>query len=157
MLMKEEVSNKIADEFLWYLVPFGSMDIMHLIKKAYYLNISASELSDILYQEAEDRGISLFDNDGTTDINALLNDYILSMARDNISDVLDIDLYDYNVFFFANYLDDPLQYPSELVEDINQAIKEHDVTRENFDMYALYVLDKMEIGFKDSEETMEDK
>ena len=149
MLTKEEIINKIADEFLWYLVPFGSMDIMHLIKKAYYLDISASELSDILYQEAEDRGISLFDNDGTTDINALLNDYILSMARDNISDVLDIDLYDYNIYFFANYLDDPLQYPSELVEDIKQAIKEHEVTREDFDVYAQYVLDEMEIELED--------
>lgn len=149
MLMKEEIINKIADEFLWYLVPFGSMDIMHLIKKAYYLDISASELSDILYQEAEDRGISLFDNDGTTDINALLNDYILSMARDNINEVLDIDLYDYNVYFFANYLDDPLQYPSELVEDIKQAIKEHEVTKEDFDVYAQYVLDEMEIELED--------
>ena len=149
MLMKEEIINKIADEFLWYLIPFGSMDIMHLIKKAYYLDISASELSDILYQEAEDRGISLFDNDGTTDINALLNDYILSMARNNISDVLDIDLYDYNIYFFANYLDDPLQYPSELVEDIKQAIKEHEVTREDFDVYAQYVLDEMEIELED--------
>ena len=149
MLTKEEIINKIADEFLWYLVPFGSMDIMHVIKKAYYLDISASELSDILYQEAEDRGISLFDNDGTTDINALLNDYILSMARDDISEVLDIDLYDYNIYFFANYLDDPLQYPSELVEDIKQAIKEHEVTREDFDVYAQYVLDEMEIELED--------
>ena len=149
MLTKEEIINKIADEFLWYLVPFGSMDIMHVIKKAYYLDLSASELADILYQEAEDRGINLFDNDETTDINALLNDYILSMARDNISDVLDIDLYDYNVYFFANYLDDPLQYPSELVEDIKQAIKEHEVTREDFDVYAQYVLDEMEIKLED--------
>ena len=149
MLMKEEIINKIADEFLWYLVPFGSMDIMHVIKKAYYLDISASELADILYQEAEDRGISLFDNNETTDINALLNDYILSMARDDISEVLDIDLYDYNIYFFANYLDDPLQYPSELVEDIKQAIKEHEVTREDFDVYAQYVLDEMEIELED--------
>ena len=149
MLTKEEIINKIADEFLWYLVPFGSMDIMHVIKKAYYLDLSASELADILYQEAEDRGINLFDNDGTTDINALLNDYILSMARDDISEVLDIDLYDYNIYFFANYLDDPLQYPSELVEDIKQAIKEHEVTREDFDVYAQYVLDEMEIELKD--------
>lgn len=152
MLTKEEIINKIADEFLWYLVPFGSMDIMHLIKKAYYLDISASELSDILYQEAEDRGINLFGDNGTTDINALLNDYILNMARDNISEVLDIDLYDYNVYFFANYLDDPLQYPSELVEDIKQAIKEHEVTREDFDAYAQYVLDEIEIELESIEE-----
>ena len=147
--MTEEIINKIADEFLWYLVPFGSMDIMHLIKKAYYLDISASKLADILYNEAKNRGINLFDDDGLTDLNALLNDYILSMARDNISEVLDIDLYDYNIYFFANYLDDPLQYPSELVEDIKQAIKEYEVTREDFDLYAQYVLDEMEIELED--------
>lgn len=149
ILTKEEIINKIADEFLWYLVPFGSVDIMYMIKKAHYLNISASELADILYDEAEDRGISLFDNDGTTDLNALLNDYILSMARNNINQVLDIDLYDYNIYFFANYLDDSLQYSSELVEDIKQAIKEHEVTREDFDVYSEYVLDKMGIELED--------
>ena len=125
------------------------MDIMHLIKKAYYLDISASELVDILNEQAEDRGINLFDNDGTTDLNALLNDYILSMARDDINEVLDIDLYDYNIYFFANYLDDPLQYSSRLVEDIKQAIKEHEVTRADFDDYARYVLDEMEIVLED--------
>lgn len=149
MLTKEEIINKIADEFLWCLVPFGSMDIMHLIKKAYYLGISARELVDILYEQAEDRGINLFDNDGTTDLNALFNDYILSMARDDISEVLDIDLYDYNIYFFANYLDDPLQYSNGVVEDIEQAIKEHEATRADFDEYAQYVLDKMGIELED--------
>ena len=149
MLTKEEIINKISDEFLWYLVPFGSMDIMHLIKKAYYLDISARELADILYEQAEEMGINLFDNDGTTDLNALFNDYILRQARNDIDEVLNIDLYDYNVYFFANYLDDPLQYSSELVEDIEQAIKEHEATRADFDDYALYVLDEMGIELED--------
>lgn len=149
MLTKEKIINKIADEFLWCLVPFGSMDIMHLIKKAYYLDISARELADILYEQAEEMGISLFNNDGTTDLNALFNDYILKQARNDISEVLDIDLYDYNIYFFANYLDDPLQHPNELVEDIEQAIKEHEATRADFDDYALYVLDEMGIELED--------
>lgn len=148
-LTKEEIINKIADEFLWYLVPFGSMDIMHLIKKAYYLNISARELTDILYEQAENRGINLFDNDETTDLNALFNDYILSMARNDIGEVLNIDLYDYDVYFFANYLDDPLQYSNEVVEDIERAIKEHEVTRADFDDYAQYVLDEIGIELED--------
>lgn len=149
MLTKEEITNKIADEFLWYLIPFGSMDIMHLIKKAYYLDISARELADILYEQAEEMGISLFDNNNTTDLNALLNDYILRQARNDIDEVLNIDLDDYNVYFFANYLDDPLQYSNELVEDIKQAIKEHEVTRADFDEYAQYVLDEMGIELED--------
>ena len=149
MFTKEEVINKIADEFLWFLVPFGSMDIMHLIKKAYYLNISARELADILYEQAEEMEINLFDTDKTTDLNALFNDYILRQARNDIDKVLDIDLYDYDVYFFANYLDDPLQYSNELVENIEQAIKEYEVTRADFDEYAQYVLDEMEIELED--------
>lgn len=149
MLTKEEIINKISDEFLWYLVPFGSMDIMHLIKKAYYLNISARELSDILYEQAEEMEINLFDTDRTTDLNALLNDYILKQARSDIDEVLNIDLYDYDIYFFANYLDDPLQYSNEAVEDIERAIKGHEATRADFDKYAQYVLDEMGIELKD--------
>lgn len=149
MLTKEEIINKISDEFLWYLVPFGSMDIMHLIKKAYYLNISARELSDILYEQAEEMKINLFDTDRTTDLNALLNDYILRQARSDIDEVLNIDLYDYDIYFFANYLDDPLQYSNEAVEDIERAIKGHEATRADFDKYAQYVLDEMGIELKD--------
>lgn len=149
MLTKEEIINKISDEFLWYLVPFGSMDIMHLIKKAYYLNISARELSDILYEQAEEMEINLFDTDRTTDLNALLNDYILRQARSDIDEVLNIDLYDYDIYFFANYLDDPLQYSNEAVEDIERAIKGHEATRADFDKYAQYVLDEMGIELKD--------
>lgn len=149
MLTKEEIINKISDEFLWYLVPFGSMDIMHLIKKAYYLNISARELSDILYEQAEEMEINLFDTDRTTDLNALLNDYILRQARSDIDEVLNIDLYDYDIYFFANYLDDPLQYSNEAVEDIERAIKGHEATRVDFDKYAQYVLDEMGIELKD--------
>lgn len=149
MLTKEEIINKISDEFLWYLVPFGSMDIMHLIKKAYYLNISARELSDILYEQAEEMEINLFDTDRTTDLNALLNDYILRQARSDIDEVLNIDLYDYDIYFFANYLDDPLQYSNEAVEDIERAIKGHEATRVDFDKYAQYVLDEMGIELED--------
>lgn len=130
-------------------MPFGSMDIMHLIRKAYYLNITARELADILYEQAEEMEINLFDTDRTTDLNALLNDYILRQARSDIDEVLNIDLYDYNIYFFANYLDDPLQNSNEAVEDIEQAIKEHEATRADFDEYAQYVLNEMGIELED--------
>lgn len=148
-LTKEQIIDKMADEFLWYLIPFGSMDIMHLIKKAYYLDISPRELADILYEQAEEMDISLFNNNNTTDLNALFNDYILRQARADIDEVLNIDLYDYNIYFFANYSDDPLQYSNGLVEDIEQAIKEHKATRADFDEYAQYILDKMGIELED--------
>lgn len=149
MKTKDEIINNCADEFLWYLMPFGSLDVMHLVRKAYELNITPEQLADILYEQAEERDIDLFNNNETTDLNALLNDYILSQARNDISQVLDIDLYDYNIYFFANYLDDPLQYSNEVVEDIKQAIKESKVTRKDFDEYAQYVLDEMGIELED--------
>ena len=149
MKTKDEIVNNYADEFLWHLVPFGSLDIMHLVEKAYSLNISVDELADILYEQAENFGVNLFEDNRTTDLNALFNDYILNQAEYNINQVLDIDLYNYGVHFFANYLDDPLQYSNEVVEDIEQAIKEHEATREDFDVYAQYVLDKMGIELED--------
>lgn len=148
-LTKEQIIDKMADEFLWYLIPFDSMDIMHLIKKAYYLDISPRELADILYEQAEEMDISLFDNNNTTVLNTLFNDYILRQARADIDEVLNIDLYDYNIYLFANYSDDPLQYSNGLVEDIEQAIKEHEATRADFDEYAQYILDKMGIELED--------
>lgn len=147
MKTKDEIINNYADEFLWHLMPFGSLDIMHLVRKAYELNIASEVLTDILYEQAEERNIKLFDEHFTTDLNALLNDYILSQARNDISQVLDIDLDDYDVYFFVNYLDDPLQYSNKLVEDIEQSIKEHEVTREDFDIYAQYILDEMGIEY----------
>ena len=148
-LTKEQIINMMADKFLWHLMPFGSADIMHMVKKAHKLDILPYELADIIYEQAEEMEINLFDTNKTTDLNALFNDYILRQARNEINTVLDIDLYDYDIYFFANYLDDPLQYSNELVEDIEQAIKEHEATRGDFDEYAQYILDEMEIELED--------
>ena len=149
MKTKDEITYNYANEFLWHLMPFGSLDIMHLVEKAYEFNITPRRLADILHEQAENFDIDLFENNRTTDLNALFNDYILNQAECNINQVLDIDLYDYDVHFFANYLDDPLQYSNEVVEDIKQAIKEHEATREDFDVYAQYVLDEMGIELED--------
>lgn len=148
MLTKDEIISKEADEFLWYLMPFGSMDIMHMLGTAYEVNLSPMELADILYEQAESWGINLFDQERTTDVNALLNDYILQQARNEIEILLNIDIVnDYDVYYFANYLDCPLQHSTECQETIEQAIKEKELTRNDFDVYALYVLDEMGVNF----------
>lgn len=149
MLTREEIIDKQADEFLWHLMPFGSLDIMHMMRTAYDVNLSPREVADILYEQAEEWGINLFDQDRTTDVNALLNDYILRQATSDIYKVLNVDLSNYDVYFFANYLDDPLQYPNEVVEDIEQAIKEQEIKKYDFDVYAQYVLSEMGINMED--------
>ena len=149
MLTREEMIDRNADEFLWHLLPFGSLDIMHMMKTAYDVNISPRELADILFEQAENWGINLFDNDRTTDVNALFNDYILQKAISDIWHVLYVDLSKYDVYFFANYLDDPLQYTNEAVEEIEQAIKEKEVKKDDFDVFAQYVLGEMGIKLED--------
>lgn len=152
MLTREEIINRDVDEFLWYLMPFGSLDIRHMLITAYDVNISPRELADILHEQAESFGINLFDQERTTDLNALFNDYILQMARNDIENVLNIDLLDYDVYFFANYLDDPLQYPSHLAERLEEEINEKELTKDDFDVFAQYVLDEMGISLNECEE-----
>lgn len=152
MLTKDEVIDKFADEFLWHLMPFGSLDIMHLMRTAYEVNIYPYELASILYEQAEQYEVNLFNNEHTTDLNALLNDYILRQADSDIYSLTDISIIDdYDVYYFANYLDCPLQYKTECQEAIEEAIKENNLTRDDFDLYSLYVLDEMNINFKNNE------
>ena len=61
------------------------------------------------------------------------------------------------MYFFANYLDCPLQYSNECQEAIEGAIKEKEVTRDAFDNYALYVLDEMGVSFEFEEDETEEQ
>ena len=142
----DEITSKDYDYLMGLLCPWGSLDVWHMVKNAESCDISMNELSDILQEQAEAWGINLYD--GQTDVNALLNDYILNQARNDIEELTGIDiLNDYDVHFFANYLDCPLQYSTECQEAIEQVIKEKQLTRDDFDNYALYVLDEMYINF----------
>ena len=142
----EEQTNRDYDLLMGRLCPWGSLDVWHMVKNAEECNINMYDLADILQEQAENWCINLYDDH--TDVNALLNDYILNQARNNIEEVLNIDIVDdYDVYFFANYLDCSLQYSNECQEAIEEAIKENQVTREDFDNYALYVLDEMCINF----------
>lgn len=153
--MTDEMTNRNYDYLMNLLCPWGSLDVWHMVKHAEECDISMNELSEILQDQAENFCINLYD--AHTDVNALLNDYILQQARNNIESVLDIDIVnDYDVYFFANYLDCPLQYSNECQEAIEEAIKEKEVTKDDFDNYALYVLDDMCINF-DYDNTTEEE
>ena len=148
MKTKDEITYNYANEFLWHLMPFGSLDIMHLVEKAYEFNITPRRLAGILHEQAENFDIDLFENNRTTDLNALFNVYILNQAVDNINQVLDIDLYDYDVYFFANYLDYPLRYSNEVVKDIKQAIEDKGKDNIELNEYSKYILDIMRIEYE---------
>ena len=148
MKIKDEIINNYADEFLWHLMPFGSSDIMHLVEKAYSLNISADELADILFEQADNTCSNIFNEEYTTDLNALFNMYIIDRANENISEELGIDIIDEKVYFFANYLDDPLQYSNEVVKDIKQAIEDKGKDNIELNEYSKYILDIMRIEYE---------
>lgn len=146
----DEMTNKNYDYLMNLLCPWGSLDVWHMVKRAEACDIYMHELAEILQDQAENFCINLYDSH--TDVNALLNDYILQQARNDIESVLGIDIVnDYDVYFFANYLDCPLQYSNECQEAIEEAIKEKEVTSDDFDNYALYVLDEMGVTFEEEE------
>ena len=141
----DEMTNRDYDYLMNLLCPWGSLDVWHMVKNAEECDISMNELAEILQDQAENWGVNLYDSH--TDVNALLNNYILNEATADINAVLDIDIInDYDVYYFANYLDCPLQYSNECQEAIEEAIKEKEATRDDFNNYALYVLDEMGVS-----------
>lgn len=143
----DEITNKDYDYLMGLLCPWGSLDVWHMIKHAESCNINMNELSEILQDQADEWSINLYD--GETDVNALLNHYILEQAASDIESQTGIDIInDYDVYYFANYLDCPIQYSTECQEVLQQTIKEKQLTRDNFNKYALYVLDDMYIKFE---------
>lgn len=143
-MTNDEMTSKNYDLLMNQLCPWGSLDVWHMIKHAEECNIDMYELAEILQDGADELGVNLYDNH--TDVNAILNDYILREARNDIENLTNIDLCDYDVYYYANYLDCPLQYPSEIVEELENAIKENELTQDDFNSYSLYVLDEMGVN-----------
>lgn len=146
----DEITSRNYDELMGQLCPWGSSDVWHMIKTAEEVNLSMYELAEILQEQAENWDINLYNDNPTTDVNALLNDYILNQARNNIEELTGIDIVnDFDVYFFQNYLDCPLRYSAECQEAIEEAIKEKELKKSDFDVYSLYVLDEMCISIEE--------
>lgn len=147
--MKTEVTenylNNSYDEFLRQLVPFGSMDIMACIKTAATVNLSMQELSEIILQYCEDTETNLFD-ENTVDINAILNDYIIQQARQELEELIRIDIMDLDIYFFANYLDCPLQYKEEDAEKILELLQEKNTNWDDLSDCTQYLLNEMNLS-----------
>lgn len=142
----DEITNKNYDLLLNRLCPWGSLDVWHMVKHAEHCGIDMYRLAEILQDQAESFCINLYDE--YTDVNALLNDYILNQARVDIEGFTDIDILDYDTYYFTNYSDCPLQYTSECVEALEKAIEEKELTKDDFNKYALYVLEDMGISLE---------
>ena len=54
----------------------GKLRCWHMVKHAEECDISMNELAEILQDQADNWGVNLYD--GHTDVNALLNNYILN-------------------------------------------------------------------------------
>ena len=145
--MNDEMTNKDYDYLMSLLCPWGSLDVWHMVKRAEECNLSMCDVRDILQDTAEELGINLYDY--STDVNALLNMHILEQARQDIESNTGIDIVnDYDVYFYANYLDCPLQHSTECQEALEDVIKEKQLTEDNFNACALYVLSEMGIDVK---------
>lgn len=149
----DEMTSRNYDLLMCQLCPWGSSDVWNMIKTAEEVGLNMYDLAEILQEQAENWGINLYNDNPTTDVNALLNDYILNEARNDIEELTSIDIVnDYDIYFFANYLDCPLQYSNEAQEAIQTTIKEKELKRDDFNTYSLYVLDEMCINFENEEE-----
>ena len=146
----DEITSRNYDELMGQLCPWGSSDVWNMIKTAEAVDLNMYELAEILQEQAENWGINLFNDSPTTDVNALLNDYILNQARNDIEELTGIDIVnDYDVYFFQNYLDCPLRYSTECKEAIEEAINEKELKKSDFDVYSLYVFDEMCISIEE--------
>ena len=143
--MNDEMTNKDYDYLMNLLCPWGSLDVWHMVKRAEECDLTMCDVRDILQDTAEELGINLYDH--STDVNALLNMHILEQARQDVENSTGIDIVnDYDVYFYANYLDCPLQYSTECQEALENEIKERQLTEDNFSACALYVLGEMQIN-----------
>lgn len=149
-IVSNDVVSKEYDLLLNCLMQWGSLDVWHMVEKAVALEVNMYDLAEILQTEAEEQYIDLYN--GSTDLNALFNNYIIRMASCDILDSTDIDIdCDFGVYFFQNYLDDPLQYTKECVEVLQNTINERGLKEDDFNNYSLYILEIMGITFNESE------
>lgn len=130
-------------DFYRYICPFGSDDVLHLLKKGRELKIRPDEMVDTLYNIADILGIDLLNEECITDINALFNNYyLLPKVRIDVLNASNnsIDLHNYDTYYFQNYLDDPLRYDTRLANDINRLYEEGKFKIENLDRVDVYLL-----------------
>jgi len=144
----EKLINSNYDDFCRYLIPFGSLDVWETVKRAMSLNMSMKELVEVIEEYCSFTDTDLFNSEQTVDIMAILNDYIIQMARNNIEEITGNDfMNDLQIepYFFNNYIDCPICYKEEEKEKLSQLLKEHNITKDDVNIFTQFLLDEMEI------------
>lgn len=144
----EKLINSNYDDFCRYLIPFGSLDVWETVKRAMSLNMSMKELVEVIEEYCSSTDTDLFNSEQTVDIMAILNDYIIQMARNNIEEITGNDFMNdlrINPYFFGNYIDCPICYREEEKEKLSQLLKEHNITKDDVNIFTQFLLDEMEI------------
>lgn len=83
----DELIAQITDDFLYALMPFGSADLRACMRAIIALDITPSHAADIIIDYCNDLGIALTSTHGPTlDVNAIIWDYALELARTEIAE-----------------------------------------------------------------------
>jgi hypothetical protein len=98
--------------------PFGSADIRQAINTCLDADISVREFYEILEEYSESTGIAFFD----LDINYVILDYILQMARNDIDSVIGYDFVNDTshgeIYTYGNYMCSQYDYEEESVTEL---------------------------------------
>ncbi len=146
-MTNNEIINSNMDDFCRYMLPFGSSDIWHCVDTALNVDLSMSELKDIITEYCESCDINPFDDSKhTLDINYILWDYILQQARYEIEKLTGIDIEsDLSVYVSGNYMCTSFDWKSEDPEEIELGLRDANVTMDDLCVYTNFLLSQMDI------------
>jgi len=126
--LKEQKKKRLSmeyDSFLFGMNDYGSGDVAHAVEFADEAGIDGRELSDIVREQAEELETPLED----VDINYIIYDHVLQMARNKIDEVIGYDFLNDNktggeIQTAGNYMATTYDYTEEAVEELQNKINE---------------------------------
>lgn len=118
------VSNEEVEEFKGYFTPWGFLDVKAAIKTIKTYNLDIEEIQEQIESDIEDLGFKTKD----VDINYILYEHILQMARNKISEVLNYDFLNDSkhdqteIYTYGNYCCTSYDYSNEAIEELKQIL-----------------------------------
>lgn len=151
---REKVERE-SGRFLEGLTDYGSSDIATAVETFLKVGLNGSELADQIREFSEDTGSPL----DKIDICYVACDYILQMARNKISEVIDFDIVNdikggTEFYTSGNYMCTSFDYSSEAKEQLIEKLKEstQDQLEElKEDVFVMYLLESTEIDMPKKE------
>jgi hypothetical protein len=146
----EKILDHEYDRFLQGINEFGSGDIAEAVALADLVGMNGMELSDLIRDQTDQMEMDMAD----ADINGILYEHILQMARNEISEVIDYDFLNDNesggpeISVAPNYMATSFDWSTEAQEElqdkINSASSEEKQRLKN-DKYTKVFLDYTDI------------